>query len=219
MAAIDTLIAKIRRDTRDTGTSDGYDRAFTTQELTDLIELALSEVSRAYPRELVTVVALPDIKSSTHVATITMPSGFDTIYRIDCLKNVVKTNPSTQWYEVVDMIQPSMGEGPYGGWEIQAGSIYLQPSRFNSQTSHLRIFGYGNWTVDTLDADSEQAVRYFVQSECMFRMVTDRSIFQQWQINPGNTDITVPAISQMYAISRQRFDRLMSRIRKVKKVG
>ena len=52
MAAIDTLLLKIRRDTRDTGTSDGYDRAFTTQELTDLVELALTEVSRAYPREL-----------------------------------------------------------------------------------------------------------------------------------------------------------------------
>jgi hypothetical protein len=116
-------------------------------------------------------------------------------------------------------VHPSMGEGPYGGWEIQAGQIYLQPGRFNSQTSHLRLLGYGNWTVDTLDADAEQAVRYFVQAECMFRMVTDRSIFQQWQINPGNTDITVPAINQMYAVSRQRFDRLIGRLRKIKKVG
>ena len=177
----------------------------------------LTEVSRAYPRELTTVVALPDIKSSFHAATISMPTGFDTIYRIDCLKNVVQS--PAQWYEVVDIIHPSMGEGPYGGWEIQAGLVYLQPGRFNSQTSHLRIHGYGNWTVDTLDADAEQAVRYFVQAECMFRMVTDRSIFQQWQLNPGNTDVTVPAINQMYAISRQRFDRLIGRLRKIKKVG
>ncbi len=53
----------------------------------------------------------------------------------------------------------------------------------------------------------------------MFRMVTDRSIFQQWQLNPGNTDITVPSINQMYAVSRQRFDRLIGRLRKIKKVG
>jgi hypothetical protein len=219
MAAIDVLLTKIRRDTRDTGTSDGYDRAFSQQELTDLVELALAEVSRAYPKELMSVVALPDIKSSYHAASIALPSGWDTIYRIDCLKNVVKTNPTTQWYEVVDIVHPSMGDGPYGGWEIQAGQVYLQPGRFNSQTSHLRLLGYGNWTVDTLDADSEQAVRYFVQAECMFRMVTDRSIFQQWQLNPGNTDITVPAINQMYAVSRQRFDRLIGRLRKIKKVG
>ena len=51
MAAIDTLLLKIRRDTRDTGTSDGYDRAFSQQELTDLVELALAEISRAYARE------------------------------------------------------------------------------------------------------------------------------------------------------------------------
>lgn len=219
MAAIDTLITKIRRDTRDTGTSDGYDRAFTTQELTDLVELALAEVSRAYPREVTSTVAIPEIKTSTHSISVDMPSGFDTIYRIDGLRNRVTTSPTTQWYEVVDRLDPSPGEGPYGGWEIHAGQVYLQPSRLNASTSHIRFMGYGNWTVDTLDIDAEQAIRYFVQSECMFRLVTDRSIFQQWQLNPGNTDVTVPAINQMYAVSRQRFDRLISRLRKFKKVG
>jgi hypothetical protein len=222
MAAIDTLITKIRRDTRDTGTSDGYDRAFTQQELTDLVELALAEVSRAYPREITTIVSLPEILSATQISSVSLPSGWDTIYRIDGLKvRVLKNlaNQNVQTYEIVDRLDPTAGDGPYGGWEIHAGNVYLQPARLGSSTTHLRLMGYGNWTVDTLDADAEQAVRYFVQSECMFRLVTDRSIFQQWQLNPGNTDVTVPAISQMYAISRQRYDRLIGRLRKLKKVG
>lgn len=221
MAAIDTLITKIRRDLRDTGTSDGYDRAFTNQELTDLVDLALAEVSRSYPKELVTIVAIPQEYSSLHSTSISLPSGFDTVYRIDCLQNNVDASysPPRQWYNLVDRIDPSMGEGPAGGWEIHSGSIYLQPSRFNGATSHLRIMGYGNWTVDTLDVDAEQAVRYFVQSEGMYKLLTDRSMFQQWQVNPGNSDVTVPAANQLYTVARGRYERLIGRLRKFKKVG
>jgi len=221
MAAIDTLIVKLRRDLRDTGTSDGYDRAFTNQELSDLVDLALAEISRIYPKELTTTVAIPESFSGTHTTTIALPAGFDTIYRIDCLQNQIDetVSPIRQWYNLVDRIDPSMGEGPAGGWEIHAGNVYLQPNRFTGNTSHLRIMGYGNWTVDTLDADAEQAVRYFVQSEGMYKLVTDRSMFQQWQVNPGNTDVTVPAANQIYTVARGRFERLMGRLRKVKKVG
>jgi hypothetical protein len=221
MAAIDTLVAKLRRDLRDTGTSDGYDRAFTNQELVDLVDLALAEVSRAYPRELSTTVAIPQEFSSKHSTSISLPTGFDTIYRIDCLDYRIDTtvSPIREWYDLVDRLDPSMGEGPAGGWEIHAGLVYLQPSRFNSLTSHLRIMGYGNWTVDTLDADAEQAVRYYVQSEGMYKLLTDRSMFQQWQVNPGNSDVTVPAANQIYTVARGRYERLIGRLRKLKKVG
>ena len=102
MAAIDTLIVKLRRDLRDTGTSDGYDRAFTNQELTDLVELALAEISRIYPKELTNIVAIPQSYGAKHSTSISLPAGFDTIYRIDCLQNNIDSSvsPAVQWYDL-----------------------------------------------------------------------------------------------------------------------
>jgi hypothetical protein len=221
MAAIDTLMQKIRRDLRDTGTSDGVDRTWSSAELEDLVNLALPEISRAYPRELVSTVAVPEILTSFQAISIALPAGMDSIIRIDSMKYRIDStvSPIKEWFDINDTLDPANGWGPYSGWEIHGSTVYLQPGRIAPSTSHLRVVGYGDWTVDTLDVNAEQAVRFFVQAEAFFKLMADRTMFQQWQVNSGATDVSVPMIGQNYTIARQRFDRLMSRIRKIRRLG
>jgi hypothetical protein len=49
--------------------------------------------------------------------------------------------------------------------------------------------------------------------------MADRTMFQQWQVNSGATDVSVPMINQNYTIARQRYERLLSRIRKIRRVA
>lgn len=221
MPTLNTLTNKIRRDLRDTGQSDGVDRTWSTQELTELIELGIAEVSRSYPREMVSTVAVPEMLNSFHASSISLPAGMDSVFRIDGLKYRIDTtvSPIKEWYEVTDVLEQENGWGPYSGWELHAGTVYIQPGRINGATSHLRLVGYGDWTVETLDINAEQAVRYYVTAEATFRLMNDRTMFQQWQVNSGATDVSVPMINQNYVAARARYDRLINRMRKLRRVG
>jgi len=220
MAAIDTLLQKIRRDLRDTGTSDGVDRTWSNQELIDLVNLALVDISRAYPREVVSTVAVPQVYSSSHHTSISLPSGMETVIRIDALCHKIDTtvSPIAEWYEALGPLEPSNGYGNYSGWETHAGTVYLQPG-MSELVSHLRLVGYGDWTIDTLDAQAEEALRYHIQAEAFFKLMADRTMFQQWQVNSGATDVSVPMINQNYTVARQRYERLLARIRKIRRVS
>jgi len=197
MAAIDTLLQKIRRDLRDTGTSDGVDRTWSNQELIDLVNLALVDISRAYPREVVSTVAVPQVYSSSHHTSIALPAGMETVIRIDalCYKIDNTVSPIASWYEALGPLEPSNGYGNYSGWETHAGTVYLQPG-MSELISHLRLVGYG-----------------------FFKLMADRTMFQQWQVNSGATDVSVPMINQNYTIARQRYERLLARIRKIRRVA
>ena len=220
MAAIDTLLQKIRRDLRDTGTSDGVDRTWSNQELIDLVNLALVDISRAYPNEVVSTVAVPQVYSSSHHTSIALPAGMDSIIRIDALAYKIDStvSPIASWYEALGPLEPSNGYGNYSGWEVHASTIYLQPG-MSELISHLRVVGYGDWTVDTLDAQAEEALRYHIQAEAFFKLMADRTMFQQWQVNSGATDVSVPMINQNYTVARQRYERLLARIRKIRRVA
>jgi hypothetical protein len=220
MAAIDTLLQKIRRDLRDTGTSDGVDRTWSNQELEDLVGLGLTDLSRVYPKEVVSIVAVPQQYSSSHHITIEKPSTFDSIIRIDALKYKIDTtvSPIATWYEALGPLDPSVGYGNYSGWEVHDTTIYLQPA-LSSLVSHLRLVGYGDWTVDTIDAEAEQALRYYVQAEAFFKLMADRTTFQQWQVNSGATDVSVPMINQNYNLAKARYEKLCSRIRRIRRVS
>ena len=220
MAAIDTLLQKIRRDLRDTGTSDGVDRTWSNQELEDLVELGLTDISRAYPKEVVSTVAVPQQYSTSHHTSIAKPSTIDSVIRIDALKYKIDTtvSPIAEWYEALGPLDPSTGYGNYSGWEVHGDTIFLQPY-LSSLVSHLRLVGYGDWTVETMDEDAEEALRYYVQAEAFFKLMADRTTFQQWQVNSGATDVSVPMINQNYNAARTRYEKLLGRIRRIRRVS
>ena len=96
--------------------------------------------------------------------------------------------------------------------------------------SILRIYGYGTYnicasgvsasavTVD-LDSAAEYAVRVFVQSEALYRLVNDRAAFQQWQVSSGATDVTPLGMNQLAFSARSRWKDELRRIRRMRRLS
>jgi len=70
-----------------------------------------------------------------------------------------------------------------------------------------------------MDEDAEEALRYYVQAEAFFKLMADRTTFQQWQVNSGATDVSVPMINQNYNAARTRYEKLLGRIRHIRRVS
>lgn len=228
MATFQDLVDAIQVELRDTNAV-----TWSEAEIVSLANLGIQHVQSVYPKEIVREVQWtnPSISNglkSVDISTTTNTAGGDkflSIFRIDVFGN--SSGSRTGFHET---IVTSSGEGANSGWDFHGGILYFPPAYTIISPAILRIYGYGTYnicasgvsasavTVD-LDSAAEYAVRVFVQSEALYRLVNDRAAFQQWQVSSGATDVTPLGMNQLAFSARSRWKDEFRRIRRMRRLS
>jgi hypothetical protein len=228
MATFQELIDDIQVDLRDTNAL-----TWSEAEIKSLLNLGIKHIESVYPKEIVkeytwTNPSISNGLKSVDISTTTNTAGgdkFRSVYRIDVYGNTAGTR--TQF---LDSLRSGTGDGPDSGWETHGGVLYFAPGYTLPSPATLRVYGYGSYNICAsgvsasavsvdMDDDASNAVKIFVQSEALFRLVNDRATFQQWQVTSGATDVTPIGMNQLAFSSRQRWKDELRRIRRMRKVS
>lgn len=203
-----TLRAALSRDLRDPDLS-----TFTEEELNDLLNLAVVEVGRVYPKQQVLEIALDDDGQETFVTDAA------SIFRVEVLQ---------EGYDPSGIPANGSEYTAQGGWDLHAGNLYIPrfASRgFVAADHSLRIWGY--WPrelfsddADILDGDAEceYAVRTVSSLNGYQRLQNDRLLFQQWLTNTGNTDVSPNQLAQTADMYQSQWREMRNRLRTLQRV-
>jgi len=203
-----TLRAALARDLRDPALE-----TFTEEELNDLLNLAVVEVGRVYPKQQVQEIALDDDHQEVFVIEA------QSIFRVEVLQ---------EGYDPSGIPFNGSEYTAQGGWDLHAGNLYLP--RFATRglvadDHSLRIWGY--WPrelmsddADTLDGDAEceYAVRTVSTLNGYQRLQNDRLLFQQWLTNTGNTDVSPNQLAQTADLYQSQWREMRNRLRTLQRV-
>lgn len=208
MTTLANLITYVSQDLRDSSNA-----TFSTTEVTDLINRGIDVLGSVFPREIVS----NSTTISSGVTTYALPTGMTYLYRADIYTD------AGSYYSTLGR---GTGEGPDSGWETHADTLYLPPNLNLSAGYTLRLWGYGNWTqlsvssaTTDLSTTAQWALRLFCQSEALGLLLIDRAKFQQWQTASNNTDVSAIGVAQLYQIASRRWEREVSRLRRLRKTG
>lgn len=194
----------IARDLRDTS----Y-KAFSTQDVDDFINFGIAEVNRVYPIE--DIVDYPVVNPATTEYSTTLTS----IFRVEAWRAG----------EFIFLIPPNMGETSRGGWELFAQVLRIPNYEHVLEVSDLiKCWGYGERPALVLDAevlqgdlDAELGVRTFAVYQGYQRLISDRSLFQQWQTQSNNSDVSPTQLTNMSGLKAAEWDGLRNRIRRLRR--
>lgn len=199
----ETLRAAVARDLRDPDLG-----TFTADELNDLLNLALVEVGRIYPKQRVMELT-PDADEQAIFLC-----DASSLFRVEVLhEGQVLTG-------VPQNTDENTGEG---GWDLHAGNLYLPGfiSRGIVATDHsIRAWGY--WPRELFssdsdvldgDAETEYAVRTVATLNGYQRLQNDRLLFQQWLTNTGNTDVSPNQLAQTVDLYQGQWREMRNRLR------
>ena len=202
------LRSSVARDLR-----DPESKTFTPQEVNDLLNLGVVEVSRVYPKQRVDVLTVVEAGQQTYVTDAA------SIFRVEWLM---------EDYPAQGIPQNSYEHSSQGGWDFHAGTLYipygyavgLEPS-----VHSIRIWGY--WTrelmtadTDALDGDAEVefAVRTVALLNGYQRLQNDRLLFQQWLTNTGNTDVSPNQLAQTADLYQSQWREQRQRLRTLQRM-
>lgn len=203
-----TLRASVARDLRDPDNA-----TFTVEELDDLLNLAVVEVGRVYPKQQVIEITPDDDAQEVFV------TDAYALFRVEVLQ---------EGYDPSGIPINGSEYTAQGGWDLHAGNLYLP--RFATRglvadTHTLRIWGY--WPrelftddTDTLDGDAECefAVRTVATLNGYQRLQNDRLLFQQWLTNTGNTDVSPNQLAQTADMYQSQWREQRNRLRTLQRV-
>ena len=205
----DILRMALSRDLRDPTAE-----TFVEDELNDLLNGAVVEVSRVYPKEQVLVLAAQQDEQDQ----------FDVdayaLFRVE----LVDANGSA-----VGVRRNDLDDGADGGWDYHGGVLFL-PSYVAKNLAFedgqtLRVWGY--WPRNTFsddtdvldgDAECEFAVRNVAALNGYQRLQNDRLLFQQWLTNTGNTDVSPNQLAQTADMYQSQWRETRNRIRTLQRV-
>lgn len=185
-------------------------KTFATADIDDFINFGIAEVNRVYPLEAVDEVVVEDITVITYATLMTH------IWRVE-----VWRSGKYGW-----RISPNEGDNSRGGWELYAQElrIPLYSNSLNADTDVFRIWGYvdRDALVDDADVlegdlDAEAGVRSYSAQQGLSRLANDRTLFQQWQTQSNNSDVSPTQLNGMFAMRAGEWDTLRNRIRRLRR--
>ena len=202
-----TLRSAVARDLRDPDLN-----TFTSEELTDLLNLAVVEVGRVYPRQQVEEVALDDADQRS------VPTDAYSLFRVEVL---------AEGHDPRGIPANADEYSGEGGWDLHAGVLYLPgfvARNLASDTHTIRLWGYWPRELfsddsDVLDGDAECefAVRTVATLNGYQRLQNDRLLFQQWLTNTGNTDVSPNQLSQTADLYQSQWREMRNRLRSLQR--
>jgi hypothetical protein len=204
----DTLRASVSRDLRDPA-----NKTFQQPEVLDLINLAIVEVSRIYPKE--EVQELP-VDQDAQKAYLT---DAQSLFRVEVMRDgsprgVPRATSTLSTAE--------------DGWDLHGGVLWLPyfaaAGLVAEDNPTVRIWGYwprdlvdlddasGTEAVD-VDAEAEFAVRSVASLNGYQRLQNERGLFQQWLTNTGNQDVSPNQLAQIADMYGARWREQRNRLR------
>jgi len=217
-----SLLSSLRLTLRDSAVLTWSDA-----QLGELANRGIETVGTVYPQEVIDSVAYT--QGSIGVSFPITLTNVNWVSRVDIY------DTSGKYCETV---RPSSGDGPDSGWELHGSTLYLPPRyALSASTGTAKVVGYGDWsqisaTFDTtgaaispstvtvaLDNTALNAVKIYVEAECLTMLMYDRAQYQQWQVAHGASDISALGMSNIAMAAQQRWRQEKSRIRRLRKWG
>jgi len=201
------LRGRVARDLRDPQLL-----TFATADIDDFINFGIAEVNRVYPLEGIEEVDIEDVTITEYATLLT------SVWRVEVWRNG----------EFNMRLTPNDADSSRGGWEIWNGNLSFPSLKnyLNADTDIIRLWGYRER--DTLtaeddvlesDIDAELGVRTYAAQQGYSRLISDRSLFQQWQTQSNNSDVSPTQLNGMYAMRVGEWDTLRNRIRRIRRVA
>lgn len=197
------LRSSVARDLR-----DPESKTFTLQEVNDLLNLGVVEVSRVYPKERV------DVLTVVTEGQRTFNTDAASLFRVEWMM---------EGYPAQGIPQNTYTHSVEGGWDLHAGVLYLPYGYaigLEPSVHSIRIWGYWDRELmandgDILDGDAE--VEFAVRSVALLngyqRLQNDRLLFQQWLTNTGNSDVSPNQLAQTADLYQSQWREQRSRLR------
>ena len=195
--------AKVMQDLRD---PEG--KTISVDEATDLVRMAIIEVSSVYPKEATDVITL-------EAGTYRYPTLVQEPFRVELVT-----------VDGVFVIEPGDGVDVRNGWDHFAGVLDLPQALSFSVTGNpdttdlLRVWGYAprippdlDDDVVDVDAKAERAIRLNAALTGYQRLVNDRTLYSQWNTASGNTDVTMSQLVSLAQVFSQQWDAERRRLR------
>lgn len=200
------LRQKVARDVRDEDLE-----AFNSDEVDDWINAAIAELNQIRPVEAVT-----QITDTADLADL----DFSYIWKVEIV-NITERGGS-------DVIPPNNDETKYAnGWVLFARELRL-PQRYITWLDErlaaagdgtVRLDLYGYTLREALTADDEVAEftfadEHLVRQYCRYRayeaLAQDRALFQQWQTQANNSDVSPTQLTNMQQVAESQWQRARS---------
>jgi hypothetical protein len=197
------LITAVSRDLRDTNNN-----AFTTAMVTDLINSAITELSRITPQPFQEDIAATG--DQTYVLTATGRKVSAT--RVE----IWDTTPPKFRYRVPFASESNVNSSE-AGWRVFNGTLEFpyNVSQFALTDAYtIRVWGYKPWThlvnggdTTDLDEDAQDAMRECAVFHGFERLLNERVLFAQWQQQANNTDVSTAGLINAVGLWQARWDR------------
>lgn len=201
----EVLRAAISRDLH-----DPENRAFSTTEVNDLINGGIAELNRLVPKE-----SRADVVLVADTYTYDLTDTIDDVFRVELWRPdfAYQTLPRHDGSEMLS------------GWDYFSGILYLPRGIFfDTDQDTLTVWGYAERDpllddAEVLDADldGEYVIRAFAQFTCFQRLLMSRALFQQWQTDANNTDVSATQLLGMAATYANEWRSLRSRVRRLRR--
>ncbi len=203
---LETLRTAIARDLHDSNYT-----AFSSVEITDLINMGIAELNRLTPMEY-----LDDVAFIASTYSYALDETVDDIFRVEMWRD------GGYWGTV-----PRIGDESNTGWEFYGGTLLLPTSlSFDSDEDTLRLWGYSirdplleEEDVAQINLEGEMVIRSYCQFTCFQRLVMSRALFQQWQTNANNTDVSPTQLLGMANVYASEWRALRNRVRRIRRPG
>ena len=199
-----TLRVGISRDVQDPD-----NQAFTTDEINDLIMDGIVELNRLRPKEYVASIPLTD---SVYEYPLTNVAA---IFRVEIWRDGSHYGDARRNYDASNR-----------GWDFFGGTLFIPNWDLDSDLDVLRVWGYSNREMpddddDVIDCDAigERVIRAFAKSDIFQRITADRALYQQWQSQANNTDVSPTQLLGMAQVFRQQWRDLEGRVRLLRRPG
>jgi hypothetical protein len=205
---LDQLYALVGRDLTDPGHA-----VFNTSQLADYINGGISEVNRVRPLE-----SFIPIAWDVDLGLVLGPIGLEDVFLVE-----LTSSDGHQRF-----IPHASGPAPTrDGWDYFARTLMLGPLWMDVATRKTRdedwslvLWGYKPRdpliddadVAEFIDLNDEMAVRLYCRLEAYRSLNADRGLFQQWQMQANNSDVSPTQLNGMLSTAEGSFDRQQRRI-------
>ena len=206
-------------DLRDAVASDLRDplhKAFTDTQIGDLVNEGIAELNRLRPLERIE--SLPLVEGSKAYAT--------TLQGVFLVEGKRQGEPA---YWPIPETDYAAGVGSQGGWTLFGGFLVLPGlmTPLDPDVDDIRVWGYRDRNELVADSDvpqfidltDEQAVRSYARYTALEMLLHDRALFQQWQTQTNNSDISATQLLQAASTLQGQWDTLRKRVARLRRVA
>lgn len=185
---------------------DPSGKTFAVSDLARFLNDGIVEVNRIYPLEVTDSITC--VQEQTDY-----PTRFTSIYRVEVWDDAT----------ILAILPFNDGDNSYAGWELHGLTLAIPPSvveeamltQYTSLT--LKVTGYarrqkidpiGSPSVATeLDSEAETACRWFAAYRGFMSLMSDRSLYGQWQSQSNNTDVSMTQLMTLVTTASQQWER------------